>query len=179
MGQESTDRRRFIKMLAGAIAAVGAIGGSGAAGLWWWWGRSREAVFRKFARVRELTINQPKLVSVAASPAPAGPAAPQISVWLVRRAEDAVDAYSTICPHAGGRLKCGDGEFVCPKHGARFDFEGHRLKTGTNDKPNPAPRDMDRLPVQCVMDGGDGPVVEVKYQEFLTGTPKQLLVPRA
>src|SRR5262249_37762688 len=121
--------------------------------------------------------NQPKLVSVAASPAPAGANAPQISVWLVRRSENDVDAYSIVCPHAGGRLRCGEGEFVCPKHGARFDLEGHRLKTGTGDRPNPAPRDMDRLPVHCVVDAPDGPFVEVKYQEFLTGTPKQLPIP--
>jgi nitrite reductase/ring-hydroxylating ferredoxin subunit len=177
MVKDSIGRRRFIKKLLGAITAVLAIGSAGAGALWWWSGRSREALFRKFARLRELSLNQPKLVSVPESSASTGPTAPQISVWLVRRSEDAVDAYSIICPHAGGRLRCADGEFVCPKHGARFDLQGHRLKTGTNDRPNPAPRDMDRLPVQCVIDGGDGPAVEVKYQQFLTGTPKQLPVP--
>src|SRR5262245_10932565 len=146
MGKDSVDRRRFGRKLIGALAAVGAVGSAGAAAAWWWWARSREAAFRKFARLRELTINQPKLVSVPDSLATAGAGAPQISVWLVRRSENAVDAYSIVCLHAGGRLRCGEGEFVCPKHGARFDFEGHRLKSGTNDRPNPAPRDMDRLP---------------------------------
>src|SRR6516164_1327935 len=171
------DRRLFIRKLIGAIVGVLAIISAGTGALWWWLGRSRGAVFRKFARLGELSINQPKLVSVPESSAPTGPTAPQVSVWLLRRNKDAVDAYSIICPHAGGRLRCADGEFVCPKHGARFDLQGHRLKTGTNDRPNPAPRDMDRLPVQCVPDGGDSPVVEVKYQEFLTGTPKQLPAP--
>ena len=177
MGKESTDRRSFIKKLVGAIAAVGAIGSAGAAGLWWWWGRSREAVFRKFARLSELAINQPKLVSVPESTNTASAGARQLTVWLVRRSEDAVDAYSIICPHAGGRLKCGDGEFFCPKHGARFDLQGHRLETTSNGRANPSPRDMDRLPVQCVTDESSGTVVEVKYQQFLAGTPKQLPVP--
>lgn len=174
---DSIDRRRFTKKLVGAIAGLGAVGSLSATALWWWWGSSRKVAFRKFARVRELTIGQPTLVSVPESSTAAGPGAPQLSVWLVRRTEGEADAYSTVCPHAGGRLRCASGEFVCPKHGARFDLQGHRLKTGTNDKPNPAPRDMDRLAVQCVMDGGDGPAVEVKYQDFLTGTPKQLPVP--
>jgi Rieske Fe-S protein len=175
--EDSTDRRGFIKKLVAGITAIMVIGSGGAAALWWWWGRSPRPLFRKFARVRELPINQPKLVSIADSSTPAGPTARQISVWLVRRDENAVDAYSIICPHAGGRLRCGEGQFVCPKHGARFDLLGHRLKTGINDRPNPAPRDMDRLPAQCVTDDGDGLVVEVKYQEFLTGTPKQLPAP--
>jgi len=177
MLKDSKDRRRFIKKLLGAIAGVFAIASVAATAFWWCWGRSREALFRRFARLRELSINRPKLVSIPDSSAQTGPGAPQISVWLVRRAEDAVDAYSTICPHAGGPLRCADTEFVCPKHGARFDLQGHRLPTGTNDRPNPAPRAMDRLPVQCVMDAADGLVVLVKYQQFLTGTPKQLPVP--
>jgi nitrite reductase/ring-hydroxylating ferredoxin subunit len=178
MGKESTNRRRFIGMVLGAIAAAVAIASAGAAGLWWWLTRSREAVFRRFARLRDLSINQPKLVSIPESPTTTGAGALQISVWLVRRNENAVDAYSIVCPHAGGRLKCDESEFFCPKHGARFDMQGHRLKADDNGRANPAPRDMDSLPVQCVMDDADGPFVEVKYQQFLIGTPKQVAVPR-
>ena len=179
MAKESLDRRRFTKKLLGTITGVAAVAAAGAAAFWWWWGRSREAVFRKFARVSELSINEPKLVSVPEFAAGDGAGASQLSVWLVRRAQDTVDAYSIVCPHAGGRLRCAAGEFVCPKHGARFDLQGHRLQTTSNGRANPSPRDMDRLPTQCVMDGSDGPVVEVKYQDFLTGTPKQLPVPRS
>lgn len=91
-------------------------------------------------------------------------------VWLIRRGEKKVDAFTTTCPHLGCSInyEAKASRFVCPCHSATFDFQGQRIEETRTGKKNPAPRGMDRLDVNLVSDGEDT-FVEVKYEEFLRG----------
>jgi menaquinol-cytochrome c reductase iron-sulfur subunit len=90
-------------------------------------------------------------------------------VWLIRRNQDSVDAFTTICPHLGCSVNYADKEklFICPCHGGTFDSSGQRL-----ERPgfvNPAPRGMDRL--ECRRDPADPDLIQVRYQNFIQGQP--------
>lgn len=104
-------------------------------------------------------------------------------VWLVWRgqADDkgapVVEAYTATCPHLGGSINYDRQQqrFVCPLHGAAFDYACRRLSEELLGRANPAPRDMDSLEVQLVSDPeneGDY-FVEVKYQNFVQGKPQK------
>ena len=90
-------------------------------------------------------------------------------VWLIRRDQAIVDAFTTVCPHLGCSINFVGKEklFICPCHGGTFEMTGQRL-----DKPglvNPAPRGMDRL--ECRRDPTDPQSIQVKYQNFIQGQP--------
>ena len=91
-------------------------------------------------------------------------------VWLVRGPGDTVKAFSSVCPHMGCQLQSASGgkNFVCPCHRANFDVDGHRLPDSKTGEKNHAPRDMDELECQVVLDD-DGQWLEVKYEKFQTG----------
>lgn len=84
------------------------------------------------------------------------------AIWLVRRSDDRVDAYSVVCPHLGCPVGY-DSEkqvFACPCHESGFSVaDGSRLK-------GPSPRGLDPLPVE-IRDG----IVQVTYKRFVTGIP--------
>lgn len=101
------------------------------------------------------------------------------AVFLMRTdVPEQVRAVQVTCPHAGCSIqfrevaddKGGEKvkEFHCPCHGARFDLEGTKL-----DETSPSPRNLDTLPV----DADKLPEVWVQFQDFKTGTAKQ--VPKA
>ena len=101
-------------------------------------------------------------------------------VWLIRRSDDTVDAYTTICPHLGGSINFDAANrcFVCPLHGAAYDLTCQRLLVP--GKSNPAPRGMDKLESQLVdapggKDGTKDYFIEVKYQNFIQGREEQVL----
>lgn len=86
-------------------------------------------------------------------------------VWLVRRDERAVDAYSVVCPHLGCPVGF-DPEaqvFVCPCHDSAFALADGRVLRG------PSPRGLDPLPVDVDEEGG----VDVTYQRFVLGISKR------
>lgn len=88
------------------------------------------------------------------------------SVWL-RRIEDQVLAFSTICPHLGCAVEHRDSEneFYCPCHLSSFELNG--------EKKNPIPpRAMDSLEVKLKEDG----FVWLKYQEFRGATSEKVQV---
>jgi len=90
-------------------------------------------------------------------------------VWLIRRDKEAVDAFTTVCPHLGCSVNFEEKNklFICPCHGGTFEISGQRV-----DRPgfvNPAPRNMDRL--ECRRDPTDPELIQVKYQNFLQGQP--------
>jgi menaquinol-cytochrome c reductase iron-sulfur subunit len=105
-------------------------------------------------------------------------------VWLVRRDNDQVDAFTAICPHLGCSVnfQSTSKNFVCPCHGGTFDLNGQRV-----ERPgftNPAPRGMDKLPVQIAQDtdpahqraaGQANPLIAVKYQNFIQGKDTPIL----
>ena len=91
----------------------------------------------------------------------------KIGTFFLRKTGETVQAFHSLCPHAGCMLQMGsktnpktgtDEElFYCPCHAAHFDLEGKRLDTV-------APREMDSLEVK-IEDGR----VFVKFENFTFG----------
>ncbi len=88
-------------------------------------------------------------------------------VWLIRRAGNEVEAFTTVCPHLGCSINFEEKSrlFVCPCHGGTFDINGHRKEL--EHATNPAPRGMDRLECRRAPENAD--LVQVKYQAFYQG----------
>ncbi len=122
--------------------------------------------FRAVANFSELPLHEPRQVVIRAPRQDAWTVHPHDvigRVWLIRRDDKTVEAYTTICPHLGGSINF-NGEskqFECPLHNATFNLACARIS-------GPAPRDMDRLDLEL-----DGDVVKVKYQNFYQGIPEK------
>src|SRR5947208_15607414 len=63
-------------------------------------------------------------------------------VWLIRRDERKVDAYTTTCPHLGCSINYikPAKRFVCPCHTGTFDLHCQRVSEQELGASNPAPR---------------------------------------
>jgi Rieske Fe-S protein len=97
-------------------------------------------------------------------------------VWLIRRDDRHVDAYTTICPHLGCSINfdAASRQFICPCHGGTWDLkECKRVELKTLN--NPAPRGMDQL--ECRVDPANPDWIQVKYQNFIQGREEK--VPKA
>jgi len=89
----------------------------------------------------------------------------KIGTLFLRKTGDTVQAFHSLCPHAGCMLqvssqknpKTGEEFFHCPCHAAHFDLDGNRLDTV-------APRNMDSLEVKV-----EGGRVFVKFENFTFG----------
>jgi Rieske Fe-S protein len=80
------------------------------------------------------------------------------AAWITRGKDDAVKAWSTVCPHLGcGVNHDGHSQFVCPCHDSKFDLGG-AVRSG------PSPRPLDPLEVE-VKDRK----VFVRYARFKQG----------
>jgi menaquinol-cytochrome c reductase iron-sulfur subunit len=86
------------------------------------------------------------------------------SIWIVKKPDNTVTAYSPNCPHLGCGYRWFDADqrFKCPCHASVFDINGKVLS-------GPAPRGLDTLDTK-VEDGR----VMVKYEVFQLGTAKKL-----
>ena len=76
-------------------------------------------------------------------------------VWLVRRDNNTVDAFTTTCPHLGCSINYQGGEqklFVCPCHNGTFNLSGAKQEKNPDGGTNPAPRDMDSLQMKMIPD---------------------------
>lgn len=165
----SEPRRGFLKLAFGALsgligAAVGipivvafldpmrrktVVGGEGTAA--------------PYGKLTDLPVGEPRKLNVVntrtdvwdrSNPKPIG------ALWLVRRKDDRVDAYSVVCPHLGCPVGYDEtkGEFACPCHDSGFSLQdGSRLK-------GPSPRGLDPLPVE-IKDG----TIYVTYKRFIQG----------
>jgi Rieske Fe-S protein len=131
---------------------------------------ARENDFKTVARLTDLPLGKPRQVVIRDLCRDAWTVHPDDvigRVWLVRRADDQIDAFTSTCPHLGCSINFAEKEklFLCPCHGGTFDLDGHRV-----EKPNtanPAPRGMDRL--VCRRDPGKPDLIQVKYQNFIQG----------
>ncbi len=87
------------------------------------------------------------------------------AAWL-RRIQDQVLAFSTVCPHLGCDVehRAGEGDFYCPCHTSAFDLDGKPL----NAIP---PRAMDTLEA-TVKDGR----IWLKYETFRGATSEKVPV---
>lgn len=86
------------------------------------------------------------------------------AVWVVKRPDGSITAFSPVCPHLGCGYRWFDAEkrFTCPCHASAFNINGTVL-TG------PAPRSLDTLDTKI-----EGGKIFVQYQAFLTGIPKKV-----
>lgn len=87
------------------------------------------------------------------------------AVWL-RRIQDQVLVFSTVCPHLGCDVehRAGEGDFFCPCHTSAFDMDGKPL----NAIP---PRAMDTLEAKIADDR-----IWVKYEQYRGATSEKELV---
>lgn len=167
--QREQDRRTALKVIFGAVsAALAAAVGLPLVRLFFA-PTGRQTVRggqgpHDFGAVSELPVDTPVKRDVVAvqrdawdrsDPKPVG------SVWLIRRDQERVDSFSTICPHLGcpTNFDAAGGVFSCPCHESGFSLETGEVLWG------PAPRGLDPLPVEVEGDG----TVRVTYQRFIIG----------
>jgi menaquinol-cytochrome c reductase iron-sulfur subunit len=84
------------------------------------------------------------------------------AVYLRRTAENQLQAFNVVCPHAGCFVDFlpERGRFLCPCHNSTFTLAGK-----IDDPSSPAPRGLDSLEVE-VRDGNE---VWVKFRNFQAG----------
>ena len=85
------------------------------------------------------------------------------SVWLRKKKDGSIAAFSSICPHLGCSVDylADSGTFNCPCHGSVFGADG-RIVSG------PSPRPLDGLATR--VEGGQ---ILVKFERFVPGTREQ------
>jgi len=137
---------------------------------------ARASDFKRVAKLKELVKDVPKQVIIRDVRQDAWTVHPNEvigRVWLVRRDEKKVDAYTTICPHLGCSIDYNAElqHFVCPCHNGTYDLSSKRKEFVTGEVKNPAPRDMDSLELNMVPDPADATdyFIEVKYERFEPG----------
>jgi menaquinol-cytochrome c reductase iron-sulfur subunit len=85
-------------------------------------------------------------------------------VWVVKRSTGEIRVYNPHCTHLGCAYKWNPSahQFQCPCHGGVYDLDG-RVIAG------PPPRPLDTLNYQI-----EGTQLEVKYEDFKSGTPNRI-----
>jgi menaquinol-cytochrome c reductase iron-sulfur subunit len=166
-------RRSFLKIATNALGGLFALVLGIPAVAYLIDARNRAAAqgdFKPVARLSELPLNQPQQVVIRDVQRDAWTIEPnQVigRVWLIRRAKDKLEAFSTICPHLGCSINFEEASklFVCPCHGGIFNENGARQEVA--GRVNPPPRGMDKLEWRLSPTNPD--IVEVKYQTFMAG----------
>jgi Rieske Fe-S protein len=136
--------------------------------------------FRTVANVNALQKDVPKQVVISDTRRDAWTLYPNDvvgRVWLIKRGDRQVDAFTTICPHLGCSVNYVEQErrFACPCHGGTFHASGERVSEAELGRANAAPRGMDRL--ECRFDPANPELIQVRYQNFIQG--KDTAVPKA
>jgi menaquinol-cytochrome c reductase iron-sulfur subunit len=134
--------------------------------------------FRPITKLSELEINQFKEFVIRETRRDAWNLHPDDIVgriWMVRKPGDKVLAWTTTCPHLGCSINRTETGFLCPCHGASFDDNGKRLTPDAN----PAPRDMDTLPVDKIdlpIEPGQPPdfEIQVEFAHFKASQPEKV-----
>ncbi len=131
----------------------------------------RPSEFRSVARFSELPVGAPVQAVIRDVKQDAWTLYPNEligRVWLIRRDDQNVDVFTTICPHLGCSVNYdGTRRFVCPCHNGTFHLSGERMTRAELGAENPAPRGMDALEVRRDPDNPD--LVQVKYVNFIQG----------
>jgi menaquinol-cytochrome c reductase iron-sulfur subunit len=85
------------------------------------------------------------------------------SIWLVKRGDGSVNAFTANCPHlgCGYRWIADRKRFECPCHGSIFDLDGRVLA-------GPTPRRLDSLETRV-----ENGRLLVRYEVFQLGTTKK------
>lgn len=87
------------------------------------------------------------------------------AVWLVKKPDNSVTAYSPNCPHlgCGYRWVAVERRFACPCHGSVFDISGKVLS-------GPAPRPLDTIETRV-----EGGRLLVKFEVFQLGISQKVM----
>src|SRR5438132_481561 len=132
--------------------------------------------FRTVGKLSDLQIGVPKQVVIHNVRQDAWTLHPNDvigRVWLIRRDDKKVDAFTTICPHLGCSVNyLGNEQFMCPCHNGTFRLSGDRVPESELGRSNPAPRGMDRLEIRT--DPENPELLQVKYQNFIQGKEERV-----
>ncbi len=176
------ERRSFLKWATHGLGAAFAATLGAPAALFFLDPRNRPARagdFKTIARLSDLKVNEPFQAVIREIRKDAWTLHPNDvigRVWLLRRDDKTVDAFTTICPHLGCSVNFEEKQklFICPCHNGTFGMDGSVIhRPGAQ---NPAPRGMDGLEVKLVPDPAalaEKPdfLVQVKYENFEAGKP--------
>lgn len=165
------ERRGFLKWLAFvAGGAAGLIAGIPVLGAALFPVRARTVVegegFIPVASEADLPIGAPTKAVVRTTRRDAWTAMSGVevgAVWILRKQDGSVIAFSSICPHLGcsvDYLPDAD-KFNCPCHGSAFTRDG-QVSSG------PSPRALD--PLEARIENGK---VSVKFERFTPGIPER------
>jgi len=95
------------------------------------------------------------------------PDVPVGAVYLRRTADNKVEAFNVVCPHAGCFVDFvpEKGKYHCPCHNSSFTVAGKIA-----DPASPSPRGLDSLEVQV----RDGKEIWVNFQNFQAGRAEKI-----
>jgi Rieske Fe-S protein len=125
-------------------------------------------------RLSELAVDVPKQVVIRAVRKDAWTLHPNDvigGVWLVKKADGNVQAFTQTCPHLGCPISNYDPQmkrFRCPCHNGTFHLGGDAVSNAELGATNPAPRGMDSLEWKKEGDPAD-PLILVKYENYIQG----------
>lgn len=90
------------------------------------------------------------------------------SVYVIRRSEEDLVAFSAVCPHLGCTFdyRPDKNDFRCPCHNAMFGVDGKQVEGCTV-----SPRDLDPLDVKANQETGE---VLVNYKRFKRGISERI-----
>ena len=168
--ETSTGRRTLLKALiglgGGLIAALVAVPGVGAMIDPLLRRRASGGDFVPVGDASALDASGPVALQVIGERVDAWTRSPGVllgTVWVQRRGDGELLAFTAECPHLGCRIGYDDDEqkFSCPCHESRFGLDGG-VESG------PSPRAMDTLEAR-VRDGQ----VEVRFKRFRTQTDER------
>ncbi len=164
-------RRTFLAVASASGCAAVAVGAGPALALVSAPATETSAPGAKFVvgKLSQLEVGVPKRFAIVGDEVDAWTRAPKRklgAVWLTRKSDREVVAFSATCPHLGCGVDLVEGEdgkpkaFNCPCHDSNFDLQGNAGK-------GPSPRGMDPLPVEIASDEA----IVVTFKRYRLGVP--------
>ncbi|MFN0053163.1 MAG: ubiquinol-cytochrome c reductase iron-sulfur subunit [Planctomycetales bacterium] len=133
--------------------------------------QARRGARRRLLKLAELEPGVPRKVVIQDRRIDAWTKYPQGAigaVWVVRRNDRQVDAFSVSCPHLGCPVDhlAAEKKFYCPCHEATFDDEGRTIS-------GPPQRGLDRLETSLeTVDGEEW--VHLVFERFEPGVQEKI-----
>lgn len=133
--------------------------------------RQKRRRWRRLLKVADLEIGVPRKLVITDRRVDAWTRYPEGSigaVWLIRRDEQTVDAFSTTCPHLGCPVEhvAAEQKFFCPCHEASYGEDGSILV-------GPQQRGLDQLEVRYDAVGEES-WVSVVFEGFELGISQKV-----
>jgi Rieske Fe-S protein len=165
---QAAERRGFLKLLAGGLAAVAAaiatvpVLGSVVTPLLK--PKGDDGGLLRAAALSELQVGVPKRAELIATVVDGWTRAVGVvgAVWLLKKPDGTVTALSSVCPHSGCSInQKTKTTYGCPCHDSTFELDGK-----STDGPSPRPMD----PIEVTVKEKD---VWVKYKRFKVGVKER------